>query len=163
MGQVQILKINVLFAKIWLKIKVLFNFKSFSFVSSCITKFMYFVFLRNFYFVFRFIPFSIPFRFPFRVLVTPLELALCHLQICYFNIYKAVYNLFCVMKFNFNLKPTFFFNCVHTVHRNKQGHLLYCLQSGNAWILIITLRDGIMVSSHADDRIFLYLNIFMTR
>ena len=54
--------------------KVLFYFKSFSFISSCITKFIYFVFLRNFNFVFRFIPFSIPFRFLFRVLVTLLYL-----------------------------------------------------------------------------------------
>ena len=34
-------------------------------------KLIYFDFLRNLHFVFRFIPFSIPFRFPFRVLVTP--------------------------------------------------------------------------------------------
>ena len=60
MTQVQILKINDLFAKIWLKIK---GFVLFQIVFLC--KQLYqrnscFVFLRNFHFVFHSVPFSVP-------------------------------------------------------------------------------------------------------
>ena len=70
MSPVQILKIKVLFTKIWLKIKVLFYFKSFSFVSSCINEDSYdlfslkTLFLFPFHSVFHSVPFSIPFSVP---------------------------------------------------------------------------------------------------
>ena len=60
---------SVLFAKIWLKIKVLFYFKSFSFVSSCIDE-IYILFSFETFISFS-IQFRFPFRFLFRVLVTP--------------------------------------------------------------------------------------------
>ena len=70
MSPVQILKIKVLFTKIWLKIKVLFYFKSFSFVSSCINEDSYnlfsfkTLFLFPFHSVFHSVPFSVPFSVP---------------------------------------------------------------------------------------------------
>ena len=70
MSPVQIMKIKVLFTKIWLKIKVLFYFKSFSFVSSCINEDSYnlfsfkTLFLFPFHSVFHSVPFSVPFSVP---------------------------------------------------------------------------------------------------
>ena len=54
-SQVEILIINALFAKIWLKIKVLYYFKSFSFVRSCMNEIHIFCF-----------PSKLSFRFPFH-------------------------------------------------------------------------------------------------
>ena len=70
MSQVQILKINVLFAKNWLNIKVLFYFKTFSIVSSCINEIHIFCFPSKlsfrfpFHSVFHSVPFSVPFSVP---------------------------------------------------------------------------------------------------
>ena len=66
MSQVLILIINVLFAKNWLKFKVLFCFKLFSFVSSCINEIHIFCFPSKlsfrfpFHSVFHSVPFSVP-------------------------------------------------------------------------------------------------------
>ena len=77
MSQVQILKMNDLFAKISLKIKVLFYFKSFSFISSCINDIHIFCFPSKlaFRFPFHSVFHSIPFSVPFSIsrLVTPLK------------------------------------------------------------------------------------------
>ena len=66
MRWVQILKINVLFAKIWLKSNVLFYFKSFSFVCSCINEIHIFCFPSklSFRFPFHFVSHSVPFSVP---------------------------------------------------------------------------------------------------
>ena len=66
MRWVQILKINVLFAKIWLKSNVLFYFKSFSFVCSCINEIHIFCFPSklSFRFPFHFVSHSVPFSLP---------------------------------------------------------------------------------------------------